>query len=81
MRNIIRTIGNYSLFAAVFTLAAMALLTVLDVFLSKAFLVFIPGVFSLSKVMLLMIVFFAAIHIVCLWLSRLRKGQQGGEGA
>jgi len=78
MRVMIKTIGKYSLFAATFTLAALLLLTVLDVFLSYAFLVYIPEVFGLSKVMLFVIVIFAAIHIICLRLSGLLKEKQEG---
>ena len=80
MRNMLKTIGNYFLFAAAFSLAALFALTVLDVFLSKAFLIFIPGVFGFTKVMLFMIVLFAAIHIVCLRLSAFRK-KKGGAGS
>ena len=78
MRNILKTIGNYFLFAAAFSLAALLTLTVLDVFLSKAFLIFIPGVFGFTKVMLFMIVLFAAIYIVCLRLSAFQMKKKGG---
>jgi len=80
MRNMLKTIGNYFMFAAAFSLAALLTLTVLDVFLSKTFLIFIPGVFGFTKVMLFIIVFFTAIYIVCLWLSSLQK-KQGGVGS
>ena len=81
MRNMLKTIGTYFLFAAAFSLAALFALTVLDVFLSKAFLIFIPGVFGFTKVMLFMIVFFAAIYIVCHRLSTFQKKKKGGAGS
>jgi len=81
MKNVIKSIGNYSLFAAAFTLAAMLLLTVLDVYLSYAFLLYIPGVFGLTKIMLSVIIFFAAVFLVCKWLLDLWKEKQGGANS
>jgi len=78
MRHVLKPIADYSIFAAAFTLAALLLLTVTDVFLSFAFLIFIPGVFVLTKVMLSAIVFFAVVHLVCNWLLGLLKEKQGG---
>jgi len=42
----------------------MLLLTIMDVFLRNAFLVFIPGVFELTRVMLAVIVLFALLHLL-----------------
>jgi len=81
MRKVLKKIGACSRYIAAFTLAALLLLTVLDVFLSNAFLIFIPGVFGLTKVLLPIIVFFAAAHTVCQRLLDFHRKGQGGAGS
>jgi TRAP-type C4-dicarboxylate transport system permease small subunit len=58
MKKIIGKVNLFSCGTAAAALALLLFLTVLDVFLSNAFLVFIPGVFELSKLLLSLTVFF-----------------------
>ena len=64
MGSFFRRICLYSGYVAACALAAMLLLTIMDVFLRNAFLVFIPGVFELTRVMLAVIVLFALLHLL-----------------
>jgi TRAP-type C4-dicarboxylate transport system permease small subunit len=49
----------WSGYIAVFTLAALFFLAVLDIYLRHVFLVFIPGAFELTSLLLSLVVFFA----------------------
>ena len=58
MKSLIEKSNSYSKCFAVVTLALLFLLTVLDALLSQAFLLFIPGVFEISALLLSLLVFF-----------------------
>jgi len=58
MKMIIDKAYLFSRYFAAIALALLLFLTVLDVFLSHAFLVFIPGVFEVSALLLSLMVFF-----------------------
>ena len=64
MRRIIEKIQLYSRYVAASLLALLLSLTVLDVFLQYAFLIYIPGVFDVSKLLLSLIVLFAFVGYV-----------------
>ena len=63
MKNTIRALNKCAMNFSACLVGAIMLLIVLDVFLRNSFMVFIPGVFELTQILLSLIVFMALAHV------------------
>jgi TRAP-type C4-dicarboxylate transport system permease small subunit len=62
MKNTIKALNKYAMYFSACLAGAIMLLIVLDVFLRNSFMVFIPGVFELTQILLSLVVFMALAY-------------------
>jgi len=62
MKNTIPALSKYAMYVSACLVGAVMFLIVLDVFLRNSFMVFIPGVFELTQILLSLIVFMALAY-------------------
>ena len=62
MRNAIKVVNKYAMYFSACLVGAIMFLIVLDVFLRNSFMVFIPGVFELTQILLSLLVFMSLAY-------------------